>query len=356
MAALQTGEKGVFIPYAKEHVAAYIMTCAVCNSWKSWTYTAELKDKYTKNTINATAFTDISIDMLGSIEAKTFPKSRKTYKIYPLLVKCIQTGAVLTVAMEDATTKEVIKGLLRLEIRYGEIHGISRDAGTNLLEGNVNPELAHQELEEAQRRLFGKVKEYTCPTDAQFRNYSKRSTRLFKRAVNQLMEVKKDKGFLTLTKTSRDLILELAADVCNKLPMGKYNDNYICPADRIGCSRNEIVIDETTSKLGELDRMMQGLTQYYGVINHMRNEVLRANLISFVKGNLKEGTGKRTIKAEVGDLVLIKTSDFTKRGVYGVIREVNSEGTATIMTKEGEMKTAISQLCPLAGSHLMKMN
>ena len=66
LASLQAGEKGVFIPYAKTHIAAYIMTCAVCNSWKSWAYTAELKDKYTKNTVNATAFSDISIDMMGS--------------------------------------------------------------------------------------------------------------------------------------------------------------------------------------------------------------------------------------------------------------------------------------------------
>ena len=61
---------------------------------------------------------------------------------------------------------------------------------------------------------------------------------------------------------------------------------------------------------------------------------MRENLIRFVKGNLKEGAGKRTIIAEPGDLVLIKTSDLTKRGIYGVISEINSEGTATIMAKE----------------------
>ena len=42
---------------------------------------------------------------------------------------------------------------------------------------------------------------------------------------------------------------------------------------------------------------------------------MRENLISFVKGNLKEGTGKRTIIAEPGDLVIIKTSDLTKRTI-----------------------------------------
>ena len=159
----------------------------------------------------------------------------------------------------------------------------------------------------------------------------------------------------TLNKTSWDLILELSADVCNKLPMGKFNDDYLCPADLIGCGRNDIVFDETTSKLGELDKMMRGLAQYYSVVNHMQNEMLRTNLISFVKGNIKEGTGKKTIVAQEGDLVLIKASDFTKRGIYGVISQIDSEGTATMRTKEGEMKRAISQLCPLAGSHLMKM-
>ena len=37
----------------------------------------------------------------------------------------------------------------------------------------------------------------------------------------------------------------------------------------------------------KLDNMMRGLAQYYAVVNHMRNEMLRANLISFVKGNIK---------------------------------------------------------------------
>ena len=79
LAALQAGEKGVFIPYAKKYISAYMMGCAICNAWKSWTYTAKLNDKYTRTTINATPFADVSIDMLGSIEAKTFPGSRKTY-------------------------------------------------------------------------------------------------------------------------------------------------------------------------------------------------------------------------------------------------------------------------------------
>ena len=142
------------------------MTCAVCNSWKSWKYTAELSDKYTKNTVNAKPFSDVSIDMLGSLDAKTFPGSRKTYKIYPLIVKCLQTASIWTIAMEAATTKEVVKALLRLEVRYGEIKGISRDVGSNLLQENINPKLMQHGKDEVEERLFGKLREYTCPTDA----------------------------------------------------------------------------------------------------------------------------------------------------------------------------------------------
>ena len=94
-----------------------------------------------------------------------------------------------------------------------------------------------------------------------------------------------------------------------------------------------IVIEVTASKLEELDAMIKGISQYFAVINHVRNEILKTNLISFVKGNLKEGTGKIIIKAEVGDLCLIKTPDYTKRGIYGVIRDIDSAGTARLMTK-----------------------
>ena len=104
----------------------------------------------------------------------------------------------------------------------------------------MNLKLKPEEAEAAEKRLFGVVREYTCPTDAQFRNYSERSTGLFKRAINELLVVKKDKALPTLTKSSWDLILELAADVCNKLPMGKYNDNYICPANLKRCEGTKL--------------------------------------------------------------------------------------------------------------------
>ena len=78
MSALQSGEKGVFIPQARSHVGDYILTCGRCRETRKWTYTVDQKDKYTKNTINAAPFKEVSIDMLGPMEAKTYPGSRNT--------------------------------------------------------------------------------------------------------------------------------------------------------------------------------------------------------------------------------------------------------------------------------------
>ena len=99
---------------------------------------------------------------------------------------------------------------------------------------------------------------------------------------------------------------------------------------------------------------MKGLTQYYRIINNSRNEILRASLTEFSQKSIKEGKGKKELRAQVGDLVLIRNTDNEKTGTYGVIKEMESKVTARIKTKKGEVRRAISQLNPLAGECLAK--
>ena len=68
--------------------------------------------------------------MLGPMDAKTYPGSKSNYKVYPLLVKCLQTGAIWATLMEGAGTNKVVKGLIKLEVIYGEITKICSDAGS----------------------------------------------------------------------------------------------------------------------------------------------------------------------------------------------------------------------------------
>ena len=47
---------------------------------------------------------------------------------------------------------------------------------------------------------------------------------------------------------------------------------------------------------------------------------------------------KKELKPSLGDLVLVKDSENEKRGIYGVVTKLESEGTAVINTRKGEIK------------------
>ena len=99
--------------------------------------------------------------------------------------------------------------------------------------------------------------------------------------------------------------------------------------------------------------MMKNLVQHFKIVNIARNEILRQNLRSFAQGSEREGKTKKELRASIGDLVLIKDSENEKRGTYGVVTKLESERTAIINTKKGEVRKAISQLIPLAGHCLV---
>ena len=69
-------------------------------------------------------------------------------------------------------------------------------------------------------------------------------------------------------------------------------------------------------------------------------------MTSLAEENTREGTGKKTTVAEVGDLVLVKASDFAKQGNYGVTMEIHGEESATVHTKDGDIKRATRQVMP----------
>ena len=93
-------------------------------------------DVYTRVHCFNHPFQHVSVDPLGPIEVTMFARSHKTTKIYPLIVRCLDTGCVAGVIMESMESKSVINDLLRIQMRFGKISKISEDQGTNLLELN----------------------------------------------------------------------------------------------------------------------------------------------------------------------------------------------------------------------------
>ena len=69
----------------------------------------------------------VSVDLLGPVEVKMFAKSRKTTKVYPLIIRCLDTGAVAGVMMDSMESKSVINALLRIQMRFGKMSRIAKD-------------------------------------------------------------------------------------------------------------------------------------------------------------------------------------------------------------------------------------
>ena len=224
----------------------------------------------------------------------------------------IEIATIWAMSMEGATKQDVAYMLLRLEVKHGERKGIGREAGSYPSQGNINRLVASGENESGERRFLGLIKEYAGPTGVQLRNYSEKSTGLFKKAIKDLPQTKKGRNI-------PDLVLEIAVDAHNKL--------------------------------GQLDMMMRVPPQYYAVRNHTRSEMSRASGISFEDENIRKGTGKETMGPEIGYLVLVKSSDFTKRGM---ITEIHGEGAATVHTEDGDTKRGIGRLRPPTGNRLSR--
>ena len=134
-----------------------------------------------------------------------------------------------------------------------------------------------------------------------FAIFSEHSTDMLNIMIHNLSGAKKDREIPPLPKSSLDLILLIAVDTCNKVPLGHSEGVYLCPADLLGCRTNEIRIETTASKLSNLDRMMEGLTQYFRIVNNTRNNILRENLKAFAPKKINLGKGVKEIQAEIGD-------------------------------------------------------
>ena len=145
--------------------------------------------------------------------------------------------------MENMSTEQVILGLLRLEVRYGRITKITRDAGSNMM-GNLNLKTKDGE------RLFNIVTDITHHVDSQLRNYVERSVATLKKFIRQACGLTRQECFPTLIRSEAELLFEKAARLCNNIPYAKGIENlYIRPADFMNPDGAFLDLPTTTSHL-----------------------------------------------------------------------------------------------------------
>ena len=159
--------------------------------------------------------------------------------------------------------------LLRLETRYGNIQAISRDSGTNLLEANLNPKTEDED------RLFNLIKDYTAPVDAQFRNYSERSTGLIKKYLRQACGVEKNQSIPIMLRSEIEFLMDMAASMVNRIPYAFSRDLVIIsPADTLFLGPKRDFLPQTKSKLRSINDMISNLKIHKREMEKIRDEHL----------------------------------------------------------------------------------
>ena len=68
-----------------------------------------------------------------------------------------------------------------------------------------------------------------------------------------------------------DIILLVAADTYNKVPLGSVDVSFISPSNFLECRKITIRLRETR---GKLNNMMNNLKQYYMIVNKTRNLII----------------------------------------------------------------------------------
>ena len=292
--ALSSGSYRVWVRGATGYLQTLTFTCVTCNSWRNWTYSPPLGDKYVRLNNQIGPFREISMDPLGHIVIKPYPGARKTVKAFPLMIKCLHSAATGIILMESMETKQIIYSLLKLEAKYGELKGISRDAGTNMLTENLNPKT------EDDQRLFNLVGDYAAPTDAQFRNYSERSTGLIKKYLRQAAGVEKTENLPVMIRSEMELLCALACGMVNRIPYGRSKELImICPADTLMFGQKLEHIPETKSKLHGINNMIHNINLHREEMIKIRNDHLAQELSTAKHQTKKEGRIARTIEPQI---------------------------------------------------------
>ena len=112
--------------------------------------------------------------------------------------------------LDNYDTLSAILALMKLQCSYGRITHITGNAGSNLLEGNINLPLIGEEG----KKLFDLMTSYRCPPRSQSRNYVESRVRGIKTILNKLMSLYNE----SIRKEVLELFLEQVCDIVNCTP------------------------------------------------------------------------------------------------------------------------------------------
>ena len=339
------GKYGVIITETNKLVSSIIYNCLDCNKYRERKTLVHMGNICTRISSNPRPFQRISVDPLGHIPIKPWPKARNEILGYPLLIKCMETSAIEVYLMFKNDTDRVIMKLLELEARYStRIIHLTTDHGSNLITTNLNPALRNDHTQ----HLFGMLKsEHTALPQAQHQNIAESGVKIFKGYFKKIFGLTKDGKVQALVPDEWSYVFRMVCSEINNIPFildEAYN--MLCPNDLVHFSPMIITNNfETSSHFKNVQEFMSQVKVHFHIL---QEEMVNMSRLEFHRMKQMDHNPKSgyTCNLEPSSLVGWRNSD--EKFNSGVILNINGR-TAVIKDKLGHRhEIFLGKLTPLA--------
>ena len=357
-ANVSRGPFGITCANLQRLIENLLETCFSCMIPAEITYTPPMGNCTTGLLFDKQVFSEISIDPIGGIKILPFAGARRGFDIFPLVVACKSTCAIEVIFMEATKTKNILLGLLQLEAKYNNIKKICCDAGSNLI--NIGNEVKPTNMSPAEQTILKKletVKQHL--PNSQRRNYVERRIQTLKRYIKVAFRTPANNALPIL---SFQEVLTTFAIICRRINSIPYkspkNQSLVSPATFIHPSMKIANFDlhNCEHKFDNFNTSAVRVQKHIDAATQIRNDLLCDPKL-YKNSDLKGAKRKsRTLKANIGDLVLVNPKGKYNAGHFGLIDSFSSEQTAVIRTKDGFESIAIANLYVILSEELRLKN
>ena len=130
---LKEVNKKMYIPDAPRKIIKAVRNdCVKCRIISRKTLEIEMATHHQSRTTLCPPFYNVQMDIIYGFRAQPFKKSRKSFKIYALVIVCLLTSATSILALEGMETQDVVSAIERHSAKYGVPGEIFVDNGSQL--------------------------------------------------------------------------------------------------------------------------------------------------------------------------------------------------------------------------------
>ena len=303
------GKFGSYVTNAKRLVREISYNCLTCNKYREKLTKIRMGDLSVRISTCPRPFQSISVDPQGHVDCKPWVGARTTIQCYPLMIKCLESGAIRVKLMFKNDTQHVIMALLQLESEFAvRIKHISVDFGSNMIINNINPK---KNIGQHSKHLFDMLESsHTALPQAQMQNCAETGAKVFKSYIKKLFQLTKDGKIPAICADEWSYLFSFVCNQINNIPYILDCEGFmLCPNDLVHFSPMSTVGNfEASSHFKNIQQFLARAKDYYNILQEV---MMQTTLEEWHRLQQKEHNKKNglNVKIQEGSLVGWRNSD-----------------------------------------------